>query len=327
MLKLAHDRFLKARDYIFVHSDDINRAWFRYNFQDGDVDAFMEVLATYQYGNGGFGGLYYEFDYKGPCLKCTEIAIRYILALKEKPSASHPVIQNMMKYILERYHPEIGNWGDVAEPEVNDGIHNHWVRYRGADFTPLKNDDERIKNYDANEKVCFATFVSYYAELVPVELYLDIIKYPTEYIFRYWDIHSPDYNKDIFEEGCPYDFEYFGWFVPCLRDRDTVDKLTSILQQNPTAFMELDYTKSDRGYVHLPCDAMDSPDCIIYPVVKDLVEESLDYRIRQQSDDGRWPLGWSFGDDKGFRELQILYEAYRTLGMLVKLERFGRIDR
>lgn len=131
MLKLAHDRFLKARDYIFVHSDDINRAWFRYNFQDGDVDAFMEVLATYQYGNGGFGGLYYEFDYKGPCLKCTEIAIRYILALKEKPSASHPVIQNMMKYILERYHPEIGNWGDVAEPEVNDGIHNHWVRYRG----------------------------------------------------------------------------------------------------------------------------------------------------------------------------------------------------
>lgn len=169
--------------------------------------------------------------------------------------------------------------------------------------------------------------MSYYAELVPVELYLDIIKYPTEYIFRYWDIHSPDYNKDIFEEGCPYDFEYFGWFVPCLRDRDTVDKLTSILQQNPTAFMELDYTKSDRGYVHLPCDAMDSPDCIIYPVVKDLVEESLDYRIRQQSDDGRWPLGWSFGDDKGFRELQILYEAYRTLGMLVKLERFGRIDR
>lgn len=327
MLTLSYESFRKARNYIYTNSNDINRAWFRYNFEDGDPCAFMDVLAAYQYENGGFGGLCYEFDYQGPCLKCTEIAIRYIFDLKETLTAEHPVIQNMMKYILDRYHPGIGNWGDVAEPEVNEGVHTHWVRYRGVDLTPFKTDDERIKHYDANEKACFAAFVASFPELVPKELYLDIIKYPTEHILRYWDIHSPDYNKDIFEEGCPYNFEYFQQFVPCLKDKVTANKLISILRQNPTAFMELDYTKSDHDYVHLPCDAINSPDNIIYPVVKDLVEESLEYRIRQQSDDGRWPLGWSFGDDKGFRELQVLYEAYCTLGMLVKLERFGRIER
>ena len=61
--------------------------------------------------------------------------------LKEKPSDNHPVIQNMTKYILERYHPEIGNWGDVAEPEVKDGVHCRWVRYRGNIIIPIDNKD------------------------------------------------------------------------------------------------------------------------------------------------------------------------------------------
>ena len=327
MLKLTHENFMKARDYIFTHSDDINRAWFRYNFENGDTAAFMDVLAKYQHENGGLGGIYYEFDYQGPCLKSTEAAIGYILGLKEKPPADHPVIQNMMKYILKRYHPEIGNWGDPAEPEVNDGVHCHWVRYRGDVITPIENEDERIEKYDANEKVCFAAFVALYSELVPDELYRDIIKYPIEYILRYYDKNAPNYKKEIFDEGSPYDFEYFQWFVPCLKNKDTTDKLTSILRQNPTAFMELDFTKSETDYVHLPCDWIDSPDNIIYPVVKNLVDDSLEYRIKQQSDDGRWPLGWSFGEGEGFRKLQVLYEAYRTLAMLVKLVRFGRIER
>ncbi len=225
MTKLTHENFIKARDYIFANSDDINRAWFRYNFEDDDTDAFMDVLANYQHDNGGFGGLYYEFDYQGPCLKSTEISIGYILDLIEKPSTDCPVIQKMMGYILKQYHPEIGNWGDPAVPEVNDGVYNHWVRYRGVEITPIDNENERIKNYDANEKVCFAAFVALYSEIVPEELYRDIIKYPIEYIMRYWDENSPDYNKNIFVEGSPYDFEYFMWFVPCLKDKVIADKL------------------------------------------------------------------------------------------------------
>ena len=114
--------------------------------------------------------------------------------------------------------------------------------------------------------------------------------------------------------------------MPCLKHKDIADKLTAILCQNPTAFMELDYAKSDNEYVHLPCDAIDSPSNIVYPRVKDLVEDSLEYRIKQQRYDGRWPLGWSFGTDEGFVKLQTQYEASRTMGMLAKLKRFERIE-
>lgn len=327
MLKLTCDKFIKARDYIFASAEDIVRAWFRYVFEDKDADAFLDVLAKYQYDNGGFGGLYYEFAYQGSCLKSTEIAVKYILSLEKKPSADLPIIQKTMTYLLNNYLPEIGNWCEVVVPEVNNGVHCHWVRYRGEDTSPIVNEDERIRKYDANEKVCFAAFVSYYSELVPQEVYRDILKYPTEHILRYWDEGSPDYNRSIFENGVPYNFEYFVGFIPYLKDRILADKLTSILRQNPTAFMELDFKKSNNEYVHLPCDSVNSPDSIVYPVVKELVDESLEYRMRQQSDDGRWPLGWSFGSDAGLQKLQVKYEAYQTLLMLVKLEQFGRIER
>lgn len=327
MFKITYENFTKARDFIFNNGEGIDRAWFRYIFDDGDADAFLAVLAKYQHENGGFGGLYYEFDYQGPCLKSTEIAVEYILSLKEKPASHHPIIQKTMKYLLDNYLPERGNWCEVVVPAVNDGVHCHWVRYRGEDNTPIENEDERIERYDANEKACFAAFVSYYSELVPEELYLDIIKYPIEQILRYWDENSPDYKKDIFDDGTPYAFEYFQSFVPCLKDMKIANKLTSVLCQNPTAFMELDFARSEYDYVHLPCDSVSSPDSIVYPAVKDLVDESLEYRMKQQSDDGRWPLGWSFGSDEGLQKLQIKYEAYRTLHMLVKLEQFGRIEK
>lgn len=326
MLKLTYDNYMRARNFILINADDIMRAWFRYNFEDENADAFLNVLAKYQYENGGFGGLYYEFDYQGVCLKSTEIAIKYILNLKEKPSGNHPIIKNMMKYILVNYLPGIGNWREVVVPEVNNGVHCYWVHYRGESTTPIQNEDERIKSYDANEKACFAAFVSYYSELVPNELYQDIIKYPIEHILRYWDENSPEYNKSIFDDGEPYNFEYFLDFIPYLKDKDIRDKLGLILCQNPTAFMELDFTKSEYDYVHLPCDSISSPDSIVYPVVKNLVDKALEYRMKQQNSDGRWPLGWSFGDDEGLQKLQVRYEAYCTLSMLVKLKQFGKIE-
>ena len=47
--------------------------------------------------------------------------------------------------------------------------------------------------------------------------------------------------------------------------------------------MEPDSPKSGDEYVHIPCDAIDSPDNIIYPAVKDLVDSSLEFRIEQQN--------------------------------------------
>ena len=66
----------------------------------------LSVLSTYQHENGGFGGLYHEFAYQGPCLKSTEIAIEYIFGLKNKPSPDLLFIKNTViddNYLKECY--------------------------------------------------------------------------------------------------------------------------------------------------------------------------------------------------------------------------------
>lgn len=327
MLKLTQDNFIKARDFILANGTDIDRAWFRYNFEDENEEEFLRVLNNYQYENGGFGGLYHEFAYQGPCLKSTEIAIEYIFGLKQKPSADLPIIKNTVKFLLDTYLAGRGGWGEVVVPKVNDSTHCYWSRWRGEDNSPIDDEDERIEKYDANEKACFAAFISFYSELVPNELCDEILKYPVQHILRYYDKNSAEFNAALFDKDCPYPFEYLVAFVPYLNDKDLVKRLSDTLSQNPTAFMELDFARSDADYVHLPCDwAVKSPDSILYSAVKELVDESLEYRIKQQSTDGRWPLGWSFGNDEGMQELQIKYETYKTLDMLVKLKRFGRIE-
>ena len=318
MLKLTQENFDKARNYIIANGDDINRAWFRYYFEDGDADAFMDVLANYQHENGGFGGLSDEFEYQGPCLKCTEIAIGYICGLNEKPSGDHPVIRKMMTYLLENYITEIGDWGEPFVPEINDHVHCSWSRYRDETPPPMADDEERIKRYDPNEKVCFAAFVAYYSEIVPQELHEEIIKFPVQHILRYWDENSPEYRG-----ASVYDFEYFLEFVPCLKDKVLRDKLTEIFRQNPTKFWELDFSKADTDYVHLPCV---SPNNIVYPAVKDVADAALTYRIGQQCDNGKWPLGWSYGDSEEMRRLEAKSDVIRTVNMLVLLKASGRIE-
>ena len=97
MQKLTHNNFIKAHDFIMANGTDIDRAWFKYNFEDSNEEDFLRVLCAHQYENGGFCGLYHEFAYRGPCLKCTEIAIEYIFGLKNKPSSDLPIIKNIVK--------------------------------------------------------------------------------------------------------------------------------------------------------------------------------------------------------------------------------------
>ena len=332
MIKLSKEMFVKACDYIFAHGDDIIRAWFKYNFEDCNTDEFMKVLAKYQHENGGFGGLMYEFEYQGPCLKCTEHAFRYIYYLKDKPSAEHPVIQNMVKYVLENYRPEIGCWGELLAPGVNDGAHVNWWTYSGRDILPITDYDERIEKYNPNGEAALAAIVALYSELVPKELYEEIIQYPVQHILRYYDEASPLFGKSArLDHGrndieSPYNMKCYQMFVKCLPDKFLSDKLTAILCQNPTACMQLDYAVWENGYEELPCDVVETPESIVYPAVKQYVNDSLDYLIKRQSEDGAWHLTWSFGEDERFRKMEALYEANYTMLILARLRRFNRIE-
>lgn len=332
MEALARSRFEKARDYIFQYGDDVTRCLFRYSFENAGAEEMLDVLKRQQYENGGFGGLVYEFDYQGPCLKCTEHAFRLMLMLKEKPSSDHPMIRKMVQYVLERFRPEIGRWGELLEPEVNDGMHVPWWTYPTAELSAMPDDDERIRQYNPNGEAALAAIIAYWHELVPEKMYQEIIRYPVQHILRYYDQASPlfgcsarlDHGKNDIES--PYNLKCYQQFTACLPDRQLAEKLASILQQNPQACMELDYSAWENTYAELPCDVVQSPQSIVYPAVETLVQDSLDYLIKRQSEDGAWHLTWRFGTDERFRPMEKRYEAHYTMLVLNRLAAFGRLE-
>ncbi|MBN2074242.1 MAG: hypothetical protein JW762_01695 [Dehalococcoidales bacterium] len=238
----------------------------------------------------------------------------------------------MMRYVLERYRPEIGCWGDMLEPEVNDSTHVWWWTYGEDNFSPTDDLNERILNYDPNGQAALAAFEALYSELVPEDLYRDIIRYPVEKILRYYDEasplfgHSGKHGRFAGDIEIPYNLKCFQRFVKCLKDKPLADKLEVILRQNPTACMQLDLAKWEKGYEELPSDIVDSPDSVVYPAVKDLVDQSLDYLIGQQSEDGAWHLPYRFGGDEAFRKLEAECEVHLTLLLLAELKRFDRIE-
>jgi hypothetical protein len=331
--KLNHENLIKARDYIFANSDDINRAWFRYNFEDENTDAFMDVLAKYQHENGGFGGLIYEFEYQGPCLVCTEIAFRYLFYLKEKPPANHPIIQKAVKYLLNRYRSDIGCWGEEMEPEVNNGAHADWMGYNPNSYPPILNINERVRKYRPNRQAALAAFIALYSELVPEDVYKDIIYYPVEKILRYYDKTSPLFTKsrtdDYYDDdiAVPYNMKCYHQFVSCLKDDALSDKLKTILLQNPTACMNLDKNIWQNDFENVACEIVGYPGSFLYPAVAGEVEESLDHLVRRMNENFVWRLNWRLGEEEAFDRLQSKYETHLTMLYLAILNRFGRFEK
>ena len=217
--------------------------------------------------------------------------------LKEKPPADHLVVQKAMKYLLGRYRPDIGHFGNMEEPVLNEQAHVPWWCYNENEWPPIADEDERILKYSPNGQAGIAAFIAEYSELVPEELYKDIIKYPVEKILRCYDKASPLYGKgnidDSFhtDDESPYNLKCYQKFVACLKDKPLADKLAKILCQNPTACMQLDYL------------------------------------IRQQNDDGCWHLHWRFGEGEAFAKMQTQFDAHLTMLILSELHRFGRIER
>jgi hypothetical protein len=220
----------------------------------------------------------------------------------------------------------------MEEPELNGQPHVQWWEYNPDDCPPFANDNERILQYSPNGQAGIAAFIAQYSELVPEDLYRDIIKYPVEKILRYYDKASPQCGKSNVDDSfnadfeSPYNLKCYQKFVACLKDKFFADKLAKILCQNPTACMQLDLQKWEQGYEELPCDVVDTPDSVIYPAIKDLVDESLGYLIRQQNDDGCWHLRWSFGEGEAFAKLQEQFEAHLTCLFVTELGRFERIN-
>ena len=72
MRKLAKEQFKNAVQFLKTRAQDIDRAMFEHFFEDKPLDEVVDILASYQNEDGGFGTL--DYDIGGPCSRCERLS-------------------------------------------------------------------------------------------------------------------------------------------------------------------------------------------------------------------------------------------------------------
>lgn len=311
MKKLMKEQFNKAVQFLMTQVQDIDRAMFEYFFENKPLDEVIDILATYQNEDGGFGKLDYDFEYPYSCLKHTESACRYIFALGNI-SVEHPMIQRLISYIMENYNNISGEWDNHLVSAVNDYPHAPWWEYGEAEKFIPKSRADLIDHYDPNTNSTLAGMLVKYRSLVPKET-LDIAM-----------------GVVIEKINSGYEFGQYGmmsdvYFVNVLDDENLKNNLLKTLMGNGKLISILDENWGTENAFKL-CHWIDSPNHPYYMMYKDAVQNNLNFLIKSQEEDGSWSPNWSWGEPEVWERVIKRIKGELTFRFLWTLKKFDYIE-
>lgn len=314
MKKLTQERFNKAAQFLKTQAQDIDKAMFEYFFEHKPLDEVIDILATYQNEDGGFGKLDYDIQYPYSCLKHTESACRYIFALQDIP-AEHPLIRKVIHYIIKNYNEVNGEWKNITVPEVNDYPHAPWWGYgdsekESEDYIP-KHRADLVEHYDANTNATLAGILVKYSSLVPKEL-LDLIM----------DIVIEKINSGY--SFYQYEMMSVLYFVHALDDENLKNGLLKTLMGNGKLISILDGDWRTENAYKL-CHWINSPAHPYYNMYSEDIEKNLKYLIGSQEEDGSWSPSWSWGEPDIWERVKICIKGELTFTFLLALKNFNYI--
>ena len=293
-----------------TQAQDIDLAMFEYYFENKPLNEVIDVLASYQNADGGFGRLDYDFECPCSCLKHTESACRYIFALERIPADSL-VIKKLIAYILGNYNRVMGEWNNLTVPAVNDYPHAPWWHHHEPEIFIPEDRMELIKRYDPNINSALAGMLVKYDALVPKET-LDFVKGVV--------IDKINSNYAFGQYGMMSDV----YFANTLDDENLKNDLLKTLMGGGNLISLLDENWGTENAYKL-CHWIDSPNHPYYEMYKDAVKNNLDYIVNSQEQDGSWLPSWSWGEPEVWERVVKRIKGKLTIEFLWALNNFDCI--
>lgn len=299
MKKLNQMRFEQARQYMLHQARDLERALFRYEFEDGAFTDVLTELASYQNEDGGFGhGLEPDLRCKESSALATTRALEILRLNPDHPERNEQVI-SALKYLEHSYMPERSGW-DIIPKEAEQSPRAIWWQY-GAFKDHWGNPNADIIAYFIDER-----------ELYPLESLESRIDYAVNYLKQSSDL------KEMHELFC---YLRLNERLP----REQASEIVETLE----AFMDNCISRepgSREGYGATPLSIMDSPNSPYFAKYQELLPLELDLLIEDQGADGAWEPNWSWYQ---YEEVWPLakeeWKGVLTLNALRTLRNFERI--
>lgn len=303
MEKVSSARHQQAAAYLKNQARPLERALYRYHFEDGSTDAVLAELAPFQNADGGFGhGLEPDVRLPNSSVIATTLAFQHLREVHAP--ASHPVVVNGCRYLRQQYNAQRQNW-PIIPPKIDDAPHAPWWSYDGELMNRLINPRAEILGYLYD-----------YSEHFPADMRQTL----TEGVVNHL-LNEPD-TMEMHDLLC------------CLRLAETkslpeavktalMTKLIRVVQQA----VQRDSAQW-RGYGLPPLAVVNSPDSPFATLFANEIPQNLDFLLEQQGADGTWGPNWTWGGlwPEAWAQAEHDWRGVLTLGNVRVLKAFGRLD-
>lgn len=302
MRKLSSEQFSKARNFLLTKARSLEKAMFRFEFEQGAASDVIRELKAFQNKDGGFGhALEPDFRLPDSSTTATTIALQYISRL-QLPEVPLMVVQ-ALEYLHRTFNHERQLWVSVPE-SVSLFPRAVWWEYPGF---------EKAEQYWANPSAEILGYLYEFPGIIPNGL-RDTL---TRKAFKKLD-------------NCSGPLEMHDLLCYLRLAERLPSKLQSELytRLDPHVRAVVATTPEQwRNYSLQPIHVAPSPEAYYYPVFKSVIDENLDFLIENQNDDGAWNPTWEWGRyEEDWRHAKEEWKGMLTLDNLRILRAYYRIE-
>ena len=309
MMKLSPQSYENARRFLLNHARPLERALFRFHFEDGPEDDVADALMAFRNPDGGFGhGL--EPDVRTPSSSALATALALKTLAEIDADAEEDLVPPAIDYLIGTLDRKSLTWRAVPE-DANDHPHAPWWHDEDGSLARTFGDFRIIP------RVLLVAMLHQYAAQVPAKVLQSLTDAVVETLT----------TVDVLGTGGGSDLEYALILasVPGL-PAGVRDLLVERLRHAVPSVVVRDPEKWSE-YCITPLRAAPSPTSVGADTIRDLTETYLDWILEQQSENGAWNPQWTwFGHyPEDWPQAEREWKGVLTLDTLLSLRAYGRL--
>jgi len=274
---LSPGGFQRARKFLLETGRPLEKALFAFHFQDQDQNVVIDALGEFRNQDGGFGQAL-EPDVRTPSSSALATGIGLAYLVEAECNVDNPLVQGAVAYLLSTFDDRELVWR-VVPPDANHHPHAPWWHDEEGSLK------ETFDGIRIIPRVLILAGLHHYASLVPGDWLDAITERTVSYIV----------GVEVLGQGGGSDLEYAialaaaenlpGPYGKRLRKRIRA-AISEVVVQDPDQW---------DTYCIKPLGVAPAPDALGADLIREALDQHLDYVIGRQTPAGCWNPTWSLG--------------------------------
>lgn len=313
---LSSEEFEEIRNWMYRNARPLEMALWKYLFEGGEKETFLQVLSCYQNKDGGFGkGVEPDCwnQESSPYAAQAVIRILRTAGILEKMESTNPILQGILRYLESGVYSDGEGW--YFSIPSNDN-------YPRAPWWTFNEEQNRLQSMGITAGLC-AFILSCGEKNSPI--------YKKAYEYTALILKKAASAEEFGEMGIgnisllleAVERNGLAGEIPC-------DGLAEWLREAANRSIERDPEKW-QYYTSRPSDFIQSPDSPCYRGNEEIVEKELDYTLETRNPGGVWDITWSWFDlteqyPEEFAVTKNWWKAWKAIEKVRFLKNFGRYN-